>query len=57
MEILWKNILWINKGTIIVKTIPSSIRYHTILMRDGVYCVLHYGALMGTSHYKWAHNI
>ena len=44
-------------GKIDAKLFPSNIRFYIILMHDGVYCDLHYGASKAKSHYKHAHNI
>ena len=35
----------------------SSIRFHAILLRDGIHCGTHCSATKGDSHYKYAHNL
>ena len=44
-------------GKVNANLFPSNIRFYIILMHDGVYCDLHYGASKAKSHYKHAHNI
>lgn len=40
------------------KIMSSSIRFHAILLRDGIHCGTHYSATKGKSHYpKCAQNI